>query len=121
MDFYQDPFFCVPRSTHTTRQGKVELRIFYCDSTPVLIFFGCARQRMERLVPAGRFGPPLTWAKGRWWGDLRMRIGQSSHPMANRLHHLGLDQARPLCLWMGTRFQARLSQGVTLTYQVEME
>jgi len=61
MNFYQDPFFCVPRSTHATSQGDVELPILYYDSTAVLAFFKCDRQEAATLLPATRFRPTLTW------------------------------------------------------------
>ena len=61
MDLYKDPFFCVPRSTHATSQGDVELPIFYDDSTAVLAFFKCDRDRAAALLPAERFLPTLTW------------------------------------------------------------
>ena len=266
MNFYRDPFFCVPRSTHTTRQGKVKLPILYYDSTAVLIFFGCDKQRVHDLLPTGRFRPTLTfgrravvglalfeyrttsigaynevglaipvvWQKepapicpvweifrsvytrrvgfhivdlpvtteaacaaGRelWgypkfvtridfslqnrvldskvhapdnhtsimtisgkagWGvpspaldlvnydrlgdqdlrtiiqtrgggylrrpgTLRLRIGDASHPMADHLNRLALDRSRPLCLWIGTRFQSRLNQGAPLISESERE
>lgn len=61
MNFYRDPFFCVPRSTHATSQGDVELPIFYDDSTAVLAFFKCDREKAAALLPAERFLPTLTW------------------------------------------------------------
>jgi hypothetical protein len=259
MDCYQDPFFCVPRSTHATSQGDVELPIFYYDSTAVLAFFRCDRQKAAALLPAARFRPTLNWgssaivglalfeyrstsigaynevglaipalwqkgpaprcpvaelfrsvytrrvgfhivdlpvtterahAAGReLWGypkfvtqidfalqkkqlhcrihdpvdhsaimtlagklgagvpspaldlvnfdrideqdlrtiiqtrggghlrlrgDVHLRIGASSHPMAGHLHTLGLDETQPLAVWVSTRFQSRLNQGAPL-------
>ena len=61
MNFYHDPFFCVPRSTHATSQGDVELPIFYYDSTALLAFFKCDRQKVAALLPTARFRPTLTW------------------------------------------------------------
>ena len=63
MNCYQDPFFCVPRSTHATSQGNVDLPILYFDSTAVLAFFLCDRQKAAALLPADRFRPTLTWGK----------------------------------------------------------
>jgi hypothetical protein len=63
MDLYKDPFFCVPRSTHGTSQGDVELPIFYYDSTAVLAFFRCDRQKAAALLPAERFRPTLAWGR----------------------------------------------------------
>lgn len=259
MNFYQDPFFCVPRSTHATSQGDVDLPILYYDSTAVLAFFKCDRQKAGALLPTARFRPTLTWgtraivglalfeyrstsigtynevglaipalwkqgpvprcpatelfrsvytrqvgfhivdlpvttarahAAGReLWGypkfvtpidftlqkkqlhcrvhdpanrgaimtlegtlgvgapspaldlvnfdrlgerdlrtiiqtrgrghlrgrgTVRLRIGVSSHPMADHLHMLGLDHAQPLVMWVSTRFQSRLNQGAPL-------
>jgi hypothetical protein len=47
-------------------------------------------------------------------GNVRLRIGTSSHPMADHLHALGLDHAQPLVMWVSTRFQSRLNQGAPL-------
>lgn len=259
MDFYQDPYFCVPRSTHATSQGDVELPILYYDSTAVLAFFRCDRQKAAALLPSDRFSPTLTWGtsavvglalfeyrstsigsynevglaipalwkKGpvprspvaelfrsvytrqvgfhivdlpvtterahaagrelwgypkfvtlidfslhkkqlhcrvhdpanhgaimtlagklgvgvpspaldlvnfdhiggqnlrtiiqtrgrghlRWRGDVHLRVGASSHPMADNLHALGIDQAQPLVMWVSTRFQSRLNPGAPM-------
>jgi Acetoacetate decarboxylase (ADC) len=259
MNFYRDPFFCVPRSTHATSQGDVELPIFYYDSTAVLAFFRCDREKAAALLPAERFLPTLTggasaivglalfeyrstsigtynevglaipalWKKGpvprcpaaelfrsvytrlvgfhivdlpvttarahaagrELWGypkfitpidftlqkkqldccvhdpagygnimtlegklgvgvpspaldlvnfdrigeldfrtiiqtrgrghlcgrgNVHLRIGTSSHPMADHLYALGLDHTRPLVMWVSTRFQSRLNQGAPL-------
>jgi len=61
MNFYHDPFFCVPRTSQATRQGPVDLPILYHDCTTVLAFFGCDRDAVSALLPQGRLGPALTW------------------------------------------------------------
>ena len=260
MNSYHDPFFCVPRTSHATRQGPVHLPILYHDATAVLAFFNSDRDAVNALLPPGRMGPALTrrsraivglalfeygttsigpynevgvavpvlWQKGpaiRWpaiellrssdtrrvgypivhlpvttetacaagkeiWGypkfvtpidfslqrrqlhcrvhdpeetnpimtlegklgpglpcpaldlvtfewmagldrrttiqargggrlggagSVRLRLGGSSHPMAARLRRLKLDGARPLAVWVSTRFQSRLNAGAPLT------
>jgi hypothetical protein len=61
MNLYDDPFFCVPRRTHATSQGPVDLPIFYREATAVMAFFGCAREGVEAALPGERMVPALTW------------------------------------------------------------
>jgi hypothetical protein len=61
MNGYRDPFFCVPRISHVTGQGRVELPILYHDSTAVFAFFACDRDSLTALLPAGRLVPAFTW------------------------------------------------------------
>jgi hypothetical protein len=61
MNLYQDPFFCVPRTSHATRQDNVDLPVLYQDSTAVFAFFGCDRDSVSALLPPGRLAPALTW------------------------------------------------------------
>jgi hypothetical protein len=47
-------------------------------------------------------------------GRVRLRIGGARHRMARHLHTLGLDAARPLLVWISTRFQSRLYPGARM-------
>ena len=47
-------------------------------------------------------------------GELRLDVGGSRHPMADRLRRLGLDGARPLVVMTTDRFQSRLNAGVVI-------
>jgi hypothetical protein len=47
-------------------------------------------------------------------GELRLAVGASRHPMAERLRALGLDGARPLVVMTTDRFQSRLHAGVVI-------
>jgi hypothetical protein len=47
-------------------------------------------------------------------GELRLDVGESRHPMADRLRRLGLDGARPLVVMTTDRFQSRLNAGVVI-------
>jgi hypothetical protein len=47
-------------------------------------------------------------------GGVRLEVGASRHPMAERLRRLGLDGARPLLLMTTDRFQSRLDAGVAV-------
>ena len=44
----------------------------------------------------------------------RLQVGNSSHPMAEHLRFLGLDNARPLAVFSCRDFQARMNEGVTV-------
>jgi hypothetical protein len=44
-------------------------------------------------------------------GTVRFTVGESHHPMAERLRRLGLGAARPLVLWTTSRFQSKLHAG----------
>lgn len=46
-----------------------------------------------------------------WSPSMRLTVGTSSHPMAERLRGLGLNRARPLCLMSTHLFQSRLNKG----------
>jgi len=61
VNFYHDPFFCAPRTPYATQQGNVDLPILYFDSTAVLAFFGCDRDRARTLLPPGRLEPAFAW------------------------------------------------------------
>ncbi|CBL44397.1 conserved hypothetical protein [gamma proteobacterium HdN1] len=54
-------------------------------------------------------------ARGKSWlaapGSVRLQVGDSSHPMAQRLRELGLDNAKPVALLGTTQFQSRLNGG----------
>jgi len=56
---------------------------------------------------AGRIGLP---------GSLRLRVSDSTHPMAVRLRQLGLAGARPWMVFRSRRLQLRLNAGVALDY-----
>jgi len=45
-------------------------------------------------------------------GSMKLTVGDSSHPMADRLRALGLDGAAPFVLNATTNFQSRLNLGV---------
>jgi len=44
----------------------------------------------------------------------RLQVGDSDHPMAQRLRYLGLDNARPLIVFSCDDYQARMNAGVTV-------
>ena len=44
--------------------------------------------------------------------SLQLRVGESTHRMANNLRDLGLDGAHPLLVMDTHRFQSRLNAGV---------
>lgn len=71
-----------------------------------LVTFECVGGQARRTVIQTRGGGRLHGA-----GDVRLRLGDASHPMAARLRRLALDGARPLTLWVSTRFQSRLNAG----------
>lgn len=54
-------------------------------------------------------------ARGKSWlaapGTVRLHVGDSPHPMAQRLRELGLHNARPVALLGTTQFQSRLNGG----------
>lgn len=47
-------------------------------------------------------------------GGVHLQLGGSGHPMAKRLHRLALGGARPLAVWISTRFQSRLNAGAPI-------
>lgn len=50
-------------------------------------------------------------AMARLPGSVRIKVGNSDHPMAKRLRALGLDGAKPLVVQHSDNFQARLANG----------
>jgi hypothetical protein len=50
-------------------------------------------------------------------GSLRLRVSGSSHPMAQRLKRLGLDNARPALVFHSHALQLRLNAGAALPGQ----
>lgn len=52
--------------------------------------------------------------RARGGGGLRLTVGSSRHPMAERLRRLGLDGARPFLVMTTDRFQSRLDAGVAI-------
>jgi len=83
--------------------------------------------QLGRSVPGPLLSPLLySWHQGRWLktpvhvrgggrvhrgGGLMLRVGQSTHPMADTLRLLGLDGAHPLMVLDTDRFQSRLHEG----------
>ncbi len=55
--------------------------------------------------------------RARGGGGLRLVVGGSRHPMAERLRRLGLDGARPFLVMTTDRFQSRLDAGVAISGQ----
>ncbi len=51
--------------------------------------------------------------------SLQLRVGESTHQMANNLRDLGLDGARPLIVMDTNRFQSRLNAGAPVGKIVE--
>lgn len=49
-----------------------------------------------------------------WPLGFRLQVGDSDHPMAQRLRFLGLDNARPLVVFSSEDYQARMNAGVTV-------
>lgn len=49
-------------------------------------------------------------------GKLRLSVGDSDHDMADNLHDLGLDNARPLLVMDTHQFQSRLNLGEAVTW-----
>lgn len=47
-------------------------------------------------------------------GKVKLTVGGSAHPMAERLRQMGLDGARPLALLSTDTFQSRLNEGALL-------
>jgi Acetoacetate decarboxylase (ADC) len=47
-------------------------------------------------------------------GTIRLRVGDSQHPMAERLKQLGLDGLKPAWIATAQPFQSRLNQGVAI-------
>ena len=48
-------------------------------------------------------------------GTVRLRVGQSGHPMAGLLRDMGLDGGRPFAMMTSERSQSRLPAGVEVT------
>ena len=74
-----------------------------------LVTFECVGDQDRRTVIQTR-------GVGRFYkaGGVLLRLGTSSHPMATRLRSLALDGARPLAMWVSTRFQSRLNASAPL-------
>lgn len=49
-----------------------------------------------------------------WPFGFRLQVGDSRHPLAERLRFLGLDNARPFAVFSCTDYQARMNAGVTV-------
>lgn len=49
-----------------------------------------------------------------WPLGFRLQVGDSQHPMAQRLRFLGLDNARPISVLSCTDYQARMNAGATV-------
>ena len=47
-------------------------------------------------------------------GSMKLIVGNSNHPMARRLHALGLNDASPVALTATNKFQSRMNIGVPL-------
>ena len=47
-------------------------------------------------------------------GSLRVSVSGSRHPMAQRLKALGLDKAKPLCVFHSSKLQLRLNAGAVV-------
>ena len=47
-------------------------------------------------------------------GSMKLTVGNSSHPMAERLRDLGLDEKAPLAVMSTTNFQSRLNLGISV-------
>lgn len=60
MSHHSDPFFRVPRTTHTTTQGSVELPILYFDASTLLAFFITDRDLVEAKLEGTGLQPALT-------------------------------------------------------------
>lgn len=61
MSHNSDPFFQVPRTTHTTTQGPVELPILYFDVSTLLAFFVTERDLVETKLEGTGLRPALTF------------------------------------------------------------
>lgn len=74
-----------------------------------LVTFECLGDQDRRTIIQTRGG-------GRFYSacKIHLRLGASPHPMAERLRRLALDGARPLAVWVSTRFQSRLNAGAPL-------
>ena len=95
------------------RKGIVRLtgfgpRLFRVPSIDLTMFSLKGNELLRSLVNTrGSFH--LHWPLG-----FRLQVGDSDHPMAQRLRYLGLDNARPLVVFSCDDYQARMNAGVTV-------
>lgn len=60
MNDQADPFFQVPRTTHTTTSGPIDLPILYHDVSALMTFFVADRQAVEAKLDGTGLRPALT-------------------------------------------------------------
>lgn len=74
-----------------------------------LTLFSLKGNELPRSLVNTRGSFHLHWPLG-----FRLQVGDSDHPMAQRLRYLGLDNARPLAVLSCDDYQARMNAGVTV-------
>jgi hypothetical protein len=60
MNDQADPFFQVPRTTHATTEGPIELPILYYDVSALVAFFAADREAVEAKLDGTGLRPALT-------------------------------------------------------------
>src|SRR5690606_37542524 len=73
-----------------------------------LVLYSIREKEMLRSLAITRGGGRLSLP-----GSLRLHLGKSEHPMAQRLQALGLDALKPVLVFHSQSLQLRLNAGVT--------
>ncbi len=81
-----------------------------------LVLYSQHKRNMLRTLVTVRNGMQWLLPTG-----MQLRVGESEHPMAERLRMLGVDGKRPLALFGCDKFQSRLNAGATVPTGAEEE